>query len=273
MWYTVDTAYWVAPLASGIHLHLRTPANATMGGLGGSAAPMSKYASGLDEREASMAPELMCATPGFLAISVCIPFSSSYISTWADRANRYSRVRRSCGGECAWCGQGTRRSTRSVSSLFSSQSVSRIAVHIVYDIHSPIRALVFMAVTIGRLEIMKSPPTRLAVMFFVEPDGIGTAVSVFVSDLIMFMLLGIRPRCVSIRRHGSPHLLMQLRPRGGSAWRTNPGWREHKGTKWTRIRTLGNIALWSFVVVTTLGTVWVSLAFLPTETTLAITHH
>ena len=59
-------------------------------------------------------------------------------------------------------------------------------------------ALVFVAVTIGRLEIMKSPPTRLAVMFFVEPDGIGTAVSVFVSDLVVCMLLGIRTRCVSI---------------------------------------------------------------------------
>ena len=129
-----------------------------------------------------------------------------------------------------------------------------------------------MAVTIGRLEIMKSPPTRLAVMLFVEPDGIGTAVSVFVSDLVVFMLLGIRTRCVSIRRHGSPHTLMPLRTRG-SARKTNAGWREHKGTKWTRIRTLGNLALWSFVVVTTLGTVWVSLAFLPTETTLAITHH
>ena len=55
-----------------------------------------------------------------------------------------------------------------------------------------------MAVTIGRLEIMKSPSTRLAVMFFVEPDGIGTAVSVFVSDFVVFMLLGIRTRCVSI---------------------------------------------------------------------------
>ena len=58
----------------------------------------------------------------------------------------------------------------------------------------------FVAVTIGRLEIMKSPPTRLAVMFFVEPDGIGAAVSVFVSSLVGGMLLGMRTRCVFLSR-------------------------------------------------------------------------
>ena len=53
-----------------------------------------------------------------------------------------------------------------------------------------------MAVTIDRLEIMKSPPTHLAVMFFVEPDGIGAAGFVFVSGLVGGMLLDVRTRCV-----------------------------------------------------------------------------
>ena len=126
--------------------------------------------------------------------------------------------------------------------------------------------------TIGRLEIMKSPPTRLAVMFFLEPDGIGTGVSVFVSDLVVCILLGIRTRCALICTHGRPRLLMHLRTRG-SARRKNSGWREHKGTKQTMVRTLGNIALWSLVVVTALGTFWVSLILLPTEATLGIAHH
>ena len=52
----------------------------------------------------------------------------------------------------------------------------------------------FVSVTIGRLEIMKSPPTRLAVMFFVEPDGIGAAVSVFVSNVVAAVLLGLKIR-------------------------------------------------------------------------------
>ena len=56
------------------------------------------------------------------------------------------------------------------------------------------RDSVFVSVTIGRLEIMKSPPTRLAVMFFVEPDGIGAAVSVFVSNVVAAVLLGLKIR-------------------------------------------------------------------------------
>ena len=56
-WYALDTAYWVIPLAYGIYLHLRTLA---MGG----------HASGRDGT--SLAPVLLCATPGFLAITVRI---------------------------------------------------------------------------------------------------------------------------------------------------------------------------------------------------------
>ncbi|KAM5536993.1 hypothetical protein V8D89_009322 [Ganoderma adspersum] len=175
MWYTLAAAFWVVPLASGIHLQ--------MGELRDSATPKSRSASGLDKREASRTPELI---------------------TWANRglANRDSSGRLSCGGG------------------------------------------LFMAVTIGRLEIMKSPPTRIAVMFFVEPDGIGTAVSVFVSDLVVCMLLQIRTRPLRTR---------------GSARTTNPAWREHKGTARTRSQRLWDLVRWSIVVATLLGTFWASV--------------
>ncbi len=52
----------------------------------------------------------------------------------------------------------------------------------------------FAGVTIGRLEIMKSPPTRLAVMFFVEPDGMGTAAAVSVSSVVVGVLLHLGMR-------------------------------------------------------------------------------
>ena len=61
-WYALDTAYWVTPLAYGIYLHLRTLA---MGG------HVASFASGRDGT-ASLAPVLLCATPGFLAITVRI---------------------------------------------------------------------------------------------------------------------------------------------------------------------------------------------------------
>ncbi|KAM5536994.1 hypothetical protein V8D89_009323 [Ganoderma adspersum] len=192
-WYALDTGYWVTPLAYGVHLHLRTLA------MGGRA---MSYASGRDDT--SLAPVLLCATPGFLAISILV---GEAILWW--------RV-------CAvWAGNRA---------VYGICAVSTFVT------------LVFVAVTIGRLEIMKSPPTRLAAMFFVEPDGIGTAVSVFVSGLVVCVLLDVRTRT------------------RGPARKIAPGWREHGGNKRTGIQRLWDLARWSIVVATLLGTFWVIVA-------------
>ncbi|PIL25618.1 hypothetical protein GSI_11367 [Ganoderma sinense ZZ0214-1] len=153
-----------------------------------------------EEALSSPAPVLMCMTPGVLAISILV---GEAILWW--------RV-------CAvWKGN------RAVLGL--------CAVSLVVT-------TVLVGVTIGRLELMKSPPTRLAVMFFLEPDGIGSAVSMFVSGLVAGVLLDMKTR--TRRSSGKIH--------------ASPGRKGRKVTK--QLRRLGDLALWALVVATLLGASW-----------------
>ncbi|PIL25610.1 hypothetical protein GSI_11359 [Ganoderma sinense ZZ0214-1] len=172
--------------------------------MGGRTTFASRSREELEEALPSPASVLMCATPGVLAISILV---GEVVLWW--RVCAVWKGNRAVVGLCAV-------------SLFLTT--------------------VFVGVTMGRLEIMKSPPTRLAVMFFLEPDGIGTAVSVFFSGLVVGVLLDMKTR--TRRFFGKMH--------------TSPSRKGRKIT--TRLRRLADLALWALVAGTAVGAFWVIAA-------------